>query len=332
MNINFGKMLKKAGYIIFSLFIIGSASLASRSIKPDYSHVSVGLETTPAEKKLALEQAASLTGKRYEVWPKYHWLSVRDAEKIREYYPKAEAGDPHAQVEVAKLLSVGHIAIHDLGGFNDCFGPCSTPEPPQYSEILKDNNKALIWLRAAAGQGDTEGEVQLGQFYADQAEARQELAKGQGGLFWEDSIVHGELDTLDNAAEAMKLFEKAASQGDADGMQRLAWNYERGDIVPKNHTEAMKWFLRAAEHGDPEMPCFLAQKFSESHGDITQDMEKAYFWISICNPSQNYLLKELQKKIKGGLTAEQTNAIDHRVEQWQKNPPQYTGHLLHYSN
>ena len=51
----------------------------------------------------------------------------------------------------------------------------------------------------------------------------------------------------ENKIEALRWFELAAKQGDADAQYNLAWMLQDADGVPENKVEALKWFELAAK-------------------------------------------------------------------------------------
>ena len=48
---------------------------------------------------------------------------------------------------------------------------------------------------------------------------------------------------------AVKYFQQAAEQGDADAQCYLGVCYENGQGVPQSYTEAVKWLKKAAKQG-----------------------------------------------------------------------------------
>ena len=66
----------------------------------------------------------------------------------------------------------------------------------------------------------------------------------------EDKLAAKAAFSRGDTATALKLYRRAAEQGDADAAHELGHIYFRGVGVPHDDTEAAKWFLRAAELGD----------------------------------------------------------------------------------
>lgn len=58
----------------------------------------------------------------------------------------------------------------------------------------------------------------------------------------------------------MFWFRKAAEQGDVNGEVNLAWQYESGLGVPKDHTEAVTWYRKAADQGDIQAQAYIARE------------------------------------------------------------------------
>ena len=51
-------------------------------------------------------------------------------------------------------------------------------------------------------------------------------------------------------ANAVKCFQQAAEQGNADAQCHLGWCYYNGQGVTKDFQEAVKWYRKAAEQGN----------------------------------------------------------------------------------
>jgi hypothetical protein len=52
--------------------------------------------------------------------------------------------------------------------------------------------------------------------------------------------------------EALRLFRKAADQGDASAQYNVGLMYDDGTGIAQNHAEALKWYKKAADQGDTD--------------------------------------------------------------------------------
>ena len=58
--------------------------------------------------------------------------------------------------------------------------------------------------------------------------------------------------------EAVKLYRRAARQGNRDAQYNLGLIYEEGRGVPENRRLSFRWYLKAAERGDVDAQCEVA--------------------------------------------------------------------------
>ena len=63
--------------------------------------------------------------------------------------------------------------------------------------------------------------------------------------------------------EAVKWYQKAADQGDAEAQMNLGLMYENGEGVEQDDKEAVKWYQKAADQGDA-----LAQHILDSQSNL----------------------------------------------------------------
>ena len=80
--------------------------------------------------------------------------------------------------------------------------------------------------------------------------------------------------------EALKRFNKAAEQGNADAQYKLGVCYENGKGVPQNMVEALKWFRKAAEQGNADALYELGVCYENGKG-VPQNTEEAMKWYNI---------------------------------------------------
>ena len=80
-----------------------------------------------------------------------------------------------------------------------------------------------------------------------------------------------------DVVEAVKIYRKAAEQGDAAAQCNLGFAYKYGEGVNKDEAEAIKWFKKSAEQGDVDAQNALG--FAYWHGEgVTKDDVEAIMW------------------------------------------------------
>jgi TPR repeat protein len=119
--------------------------------------------------------------------------------------------------------------------------------------VPQDYEKAAMWLRKAAEQGNADAQSQLGFMYA----------KGQG--------------VPQDYAESVKWYRKAADQGDADAQHNLGFMYEQGQGVPQDYAESVKWYRKAAEQGNADGQFNLGEMYANGQG-VPQNYAEAVKW------------------------------------------------------
>ena len=89
-------------------------------------------------------------------------------------------------------------------------------------DYTKEIKKCVEWIRAAAINGNPEGQEMLGEIYS------------------------GGLGVPENQETAVKWYRKAAMQGNDGAQYYLGECYYWGKGVAQNDAEAVKWFQKAA--------------------------------------------------------------------------------------
>ena len=185
---------------------------------------------------------------------------------MKEWQPKAEAGDAEAQFRIGQMYAFGH-------GF-------------------KQNIKeAFNWYKKSAEQGYAQGRTALALVYlwgndyiggkeADFAEAQIWLEKAAAqddpaAQYWLGYLAEIKKDYQ----EARKWWDQAAAQGYSYAMTQIGATYEDGDGVAKDLKQAKEWYEKAAaqEKPDPEAMHKLAVMYRDGTG-VKKDNGKAHEW------------------------------------------------------
>jgi TPR repeat protein len=131
-------------------------------------------------------------------------------------------------------------------------------------EQSKNYAEAMRWYRLAAGRGNADAQVGVGNLYAmglgvpqNYGEALRwyRLAADQGNSEAEDSLGFFYLSgwgVPQDYAEGLRWFTKAADQGNEVAQRNIGMIYLQGLGVAKNRDEAIRWFRKAAGNGDPD--------------------------------------------------------------------------------
>jgi TPR repeat protein len=120
-------------------------------------------------------------------------------------------------------------------------------------EVLRNNDKAVIWVTKAAEKGIAEAQNNLGLMYE----------KGYGG----------EKDYN----EAVKWYRKAAEQDYVNAQCSLGFMYANGYGVDKDYTEAAKWYIKSAEKDYASSQYNLGWLYRQGYG-VTKDYAEAVKW------------------------------------------------------
>lgn len=126
--------------------------------------------------------------------------------------------------------------------------------------VKKDTEQAIKWHRASAQTGETLSMVELGKIYDttpddgifdfDESEKwyRRAIDKNNS----EAMVLLGWQIYSKDKSEAVNLFRRAASLGDAQGMVAYGRMYQNGIVVSTSTIKAHMWFTLAKEKGSAE--------------------------------------------------------------------------------
>lgn len=168
-----------------------------------------------------------------------HGLGVAKDEKegLRWIRLSADQGNPIAQMNLGVLHYAGQ-------------------------GVPKDPAEAVSWLRKASNQGLPGAMSRLALAYQqgqgvekDEAEALRLMRKAvEGGDAYGQSLLGDVYRTGSNGqsvnfAEAFRLYQLAAAQGQAMAMNNVGYLYEGGQGTSKDRAKAIEWYRKAAAKG-----------------------------------------------------------------------------------
>lgn len=250
---------QRAGENAVSRFILGTYTAEGRGIAADKESAMLALQRSADDKFsyadfnlavmkkqagqdfLPLLITAYTLGNSHAgiVLADYYLSEQNDAEKMNEarkiYSGLAEKGDQYAQLKLGFMLDKG------LG---------EKPDPLT----------AQRWFTASAQQGNPYAQYLLGQLYQVGAtgepdyalakewykKAAQNLSKALVALGFMDETID------DNYSEALKAYQQASAQGDANGIYDQALMYLYGKGVPVDYIKAKGLLTEAANKGSGE--------------------------------------------------------------------------------
>ncbi|MBF0124457.1 MAG: sel1 repeat family protein [Magnetococcales bacterium] len=131
---------------------------------------------------------------------------------------------------------------------------------------------------------------------------------------------HGQ-GVVQDSAEAVARFRRAADQGHAAAQYNLGGMYYSGNGVPQDSVAARRWFLMAAQQGHAEAQFMLGNMYRQGDGGA-QDHREAEYWFRLAAEQGQ---SDTQPKTK----AEAIEWLHHAAAQGDARA-QYMLDLVHY--
>ena len=156
-------------------------------------------------------------------------------------------------------------------------------------DYTKEIKKCVEWIRAAAINGNPEGQEMLGEIYSgglgvpeNQETAvkwyRKAAMQGNDGAqYYLGECYYWGKGVAQNDAEAVKWFQKSADQGNADAQWQLGHCYYFGNGVLKNEQKAASFYQKAANQGHAKAQYLLGNCYQFGCG-VKKDFRKAIEW------------------------------------------------------
>lgn len=175
------------------------------------------------------------------------------------------------------------------------------------SNSVQGINNSVMWLTAAAEQGDADSMVELAEvyngngaqkdcakafsYYFAAAEKQHVEATFQLGVCYRDGV-----GTEVNSAKAAEYFGRAAVMGHNNARNDLAVLYEKGEGVKRSQVHSTKLFMEAANSGHSIAQQNLAGKYARGEG-VPRSNEMAAYWYA--------------RAVEGGWLDARNAAIEH---------------------
>lgn len=162
-------------------------------------------------------------------------------------------------------------------------------------DYTKEIKKCVEWIRAAAINGNPEGQGMLGEIYSgglgvpeNQETAvkwyRKAAMQGNDGAqYYLGECYYLGKGVAENDAEAVKWFQKAANQEHAGAQYYLGECYYLGRGVAENDAKAVKWFQKAAEQGNADAQTQLGHCYFYGNGVLKDERKAASFYQKAAN-------------------------------------------------
>ena len=162
-------------------------------------------------------------------------------------------------------------------------------------DYTKEIKKCVEWIRAAAINGNPEGQEMLGEIYSgglgvpeNQETAvkwyRKAAMQGNDGAqYYLGECYYWGKGVAQNDAEAVKWFQKAANQEHADAQYYLGECYYLGKGVAQNDAEAVKWFQKSADQGNADAQWQLGHCYYFGNGVLKNEQKAASFYQKAAN-------------------------------------------------
>ena len=130
-------------------------------------------------------------------------------------------------------------------------------------------------------------------------------------------------------ADAMRLMQPLAQQGDKHAQYLIGFMYDRGQGVSKDPAKAAEWYSLAAERGHPHAQNNLGVLYKNGRG-VSKDYVKAYQWFNLA--ASGYLPAELghreravlnQQSVASQMTPDEVSAAQELVETFRDSDEGY---------
>ena len=247
-------------------------------------------------------------------------LYPKNLETSRSWYAKAaEAGDPAAQLMLAKMLSSG------IGGDSNLpksYEWASKALETYEKRAESGDGQAALWVFLIHEKGLTgqQNSIVAFPFLVKAAELNDLQAQTLLALKYKE----GTPQLAQNLTEAVKWFEKAANQKDMGAIMEVGLAYRDGLGVDKDLAKAQSWFEQGSKLGDPYAMTALAKLYiaddsqPENMGKAINLLQKV---ADIGEIEGSLLLAELYETGKAGeQDSDKAYAILRRMVDTSSNP------------
>lgn len=144
------------------------------------------------------------------------------------------------------------------------------------------------------------------------------LAEPSWAIGFEDGLLAYHRGDL---AEALKIWEPLAKQGDPSAQYSLGLMYYRGEGVNLDPHEAAHWYHKAADQGDPDAQLNLGLLYAMGEG-VKRNYVQAFKWFSLAYwgyPPGEYrdMAGRNRENSASAMTPEQVKEANRLVRNWK---------------
>jgi TPR repeat protein len=116
--------------------------------------------------------------------------------------------------------------------------------------------------------------------------------------------------------EAMRWYDLAADEGDADAQLNLGIMYEKGQGVLQDDKEAAKWYRLAVEQGNAAAQINLGAMYVSGQG-VPQDYIQAHVWFNLAGAGGNAAGIKCRDLVAGQMTPAQIAEAQRLAREWK---------------
>ena len=116
-------------------------------------------------------------------------------------------------------------------------------------------------------------------------------------------------------AKSLSDLRALADRGDSDAQWQMGVRYHNGEDVVQDDAQAVQWFLRAAEQGHVTAQATLGAYYWAGRG-VPADLTQAYIWSTIALAQGDDNSKSRLEGLASQMTQAQVSAARQQAEAW----------------
>ena len=232
-------------------------------------------------------------------------MTTENVQAFTLFFKAAVAGHAEAQFLVCQCYELGFGVEQDRAQYIEWLNKSSESGYPAAQNRrgyeAEDHVEQNKWFRAAAEQGNSKAQLNLGNSYRygygvakDPVEAAKWYRKAaESGNSWAQRIL-GDLYSEGEGVKrdderAVDWWRKAAEQEDARAEAKLGTCYAAGRGVPRDEAQAFLWWRRAANKGCRHVFYDLGICYARGVGAKKSHVE-AYRWLRLAAENESNTL------------------------------------------
>jgi hypothetical protein len=117
-------------------------------------------------------------------------------------------------------------------------------------------------------------------------------------------------------ANALRIFQQLAEQGETLGQIYLGLMYEKGQGVAQDYAEALRWYRKAADQGEALAQINLGVMYHFGQG-VTQDYVQAHMWYSLAVARGEKDARKYRDSLANQMTPAQIAEAQKLAREWK---------------